>query len=376
MNLGKEKVERIKNLKTFKIQKDFHYSSVSFLFLGLFILAGYILQIQFGANSELMSLVQISGGILFAGVVLTVLPLWSITIPLIIAIWLSVIAQIEGSYIYLLGLGSFGIIFSASIQLVYQWDKVVILRAGKFKKVHGPGLFLLIPLLDRIAAFVDTRIRVTDFTAEKTLTNDTVPVHVDALAFWMIWEPKQAVLEVEDYFEAVSLSGQTALRDAIGKHDLTTLLSERDELGKEIQKKLDAKTNPWGITILSIEITEIIIPKGLEDAMSKEAQSVREKKSRIILADAEVEVAAKFEDAAKIYSQDPTALQLRAMNMVYEGLKSNNSLMLMPSSALDNMNLGTVMGTAAFDKVKNLPEQDINKNEPALNDDKEEGGKR
>ena len=362
MNIGKEKLERIKNLKTFKVQKDFHYSSVSFLFLGLFILAGYILQLRLGSDYELMSLVQISGSILFAGVILTVLPLWSITIPLIIMIWLGVIAQIDGSYVYLLGLGSLGIIFSASIQLVYQWDKVVILRAGKFRKVHGPGLFFLIPLLDRIAAFVDTRIRVTDFTAEKTLTNDTVPVHVDALAFWMIWEPKQAVLEVENYFEAVSLSGQTALRDAIGKHDLTTLLSERDELGSEIQKKLDAKTNPWGITILSIEITEIIIPQGLEDAMSKEAQSEREKKSRVILADAEVEIASKFEDAAKIYSKNPTALQLRAMNMVYEGLKQNNSLMLMPSSALDNMNLGTVMATAALDKVNKLPEEE-NKND-------------
>lgn len=376
MNLGKEKVERIKNLKSFKIQKDFHYSSVSFLFLGLFILAGYILQVRFGADRELMSLVQISGGILFAGVVMTMLPLWSITIPLLIIIWLGVIAQIEGSYIYLLGIGSIGIIFSASIQLVYQWDKVVILRAGKFRKVHGPGLFFLIPLLDRIASFVDTRIRVTDFTAEKTLTNDTVPVHVDALAFWMIWDPKQAVLEVEDYFEAVSLSGQTALRDAIGKHNLATLLAERDELGKEIQQKLDAKTNPWGISILSIEITEIIIPKELEDAMSKQAQAEREKKSRVILADAEVEVAAKFEKAAEIYSKDPTALQLRAMNMVYEGLKQNNSMMLMPSSALDNMNLGTVMGTAAFEKVKNLPVQDNKTNKPALDENKEEGGKR
>jgi len=375
MNLGKEKVERIKNLKSFKIQKDFHYSSVSFLFLGLFILAGYVLQVQFGADQELMSLVQISGGVLYAGLILTFLPMWSVTIPLIIILWLVVIAYIDGSYIYLLGLGSLGVIFSASIQMVYQWDKVVILRAGKFRKVHGPGLFILVPLIDRIASFVDTRIRVTDFTAEKTLTNDTVPVHVDALAFWMIWDPKQAVLEVEDYFEAVSLSGQTALRDAIGKHDLTTLLAERDELGKEIQKKLDGKTNPWGISILSIEITEIIIPKDLEDSMSKQAQSEREKKSRVILADAEVEVASRFEEAAKIYSKDPTALQLRAMNMVYEGIKSNNSLMLMPSSALDNMNLGTVMGTAAFDKVKNLPEQDIKNDIPTL-DDKEEGGKR
>ncbi len=261
MSLVNKKVERIKNIKTFKLQRDFGFSSVSFLFLGLFIVAGYILQTQFGDAKELIPLVQISGGILFAGVILTLIPLWSVTIFIIIMMWLQVTAFIDGTYYYLMGLGSVGIIFSASIQLVYQWDKVVILRAGKFKKVHGPGLFFLFPLIDRIAAFIDTRIRVTDFTAEKTLTNDTVPVHVDALAFWMIWDPKQAVLEVEDYFEAVSLSGQTALRDAIGKHDLTTLLAERDELGKEIQKKLDAKTNPWGITILSIEITEIIIPK-------------------------------------------------------------------------------------------------------------------
>jgi regulator of protease activity HflC (stomatin/prohibitin superfamily) len=358
MNLSKKRVERIQNFKKFKLQKDFNYSSISFLFLGLFILTGFILQMQLGADHELQSLVQISGGILFTGVILTVLPLWSVTILLIISLWLNVVALVDGSSVFLLGSGTIGILFSASIQMVYQWDKVVILRAGKFKKVHGPGLFFLVPLLDRIASFVDTRIRVTDFTAEKTLTNDTVPVHVDALAFWMVWDPKQAVLEVEDYFEAVSLSGQTALRDAIGKHQLATLLAEREELGKEIQQKLDGKTNPWGISILSIEITEIIIPKELEDAMSKQAQAEREKKSRVILADAEVEVASKFEDAAKIYSKNPTALQLRAMNMVFEGMKQNNSLMLMPSSALDNMNLGSVLATAAMDKINNLSLQD------------------
>ena len=154
---------------------------------------------------------------------------------------------------------------------------------GRFQKVHGPGLFLLLPLLDRTAAFVDTRIRATDFSAEKTLTRDTVPVHVDALAFWMIWDAKQAILEVENYLEAVILSAQTALRDSIGKYDLATLLSERDELGKEIQKILDTKTNPWGVTILSIEITDIIIPKELEDSLSKQAQAERERKSRVIL---------------------------------------------------------------------------------------------
>lgn len=358
MNIFEKKAERIKNLKKHKIHKDFSFSSVSFLFLGLFILAGFILQLQLGYDQDIQSLVQISGSILVCGLILAALPLWSMAIPLIVFLWLGVLAQVDGSYLYILISGSLGIIISASVQLVYQWDKVVILRFGKFKKVHGPGLFLLIPMVDRIAAFVDTRIRVTDFSAEKTLTNDTVPVHVDALAFWMIWEPRQAVLEVENYFEAVSLSGQTALRDAIGKNKLATLLAERDELGKEIQQRLDAKTNPWGITILSIEITEIIIPKELEDAMSKQAQAEREKKSRIILGEAEVDVAAKFEEAAEKYKNNPTALQLRAMNMVYEGMKQNNSLMLMPASALDNMNLGAVMGTAALEKVNNLPGQE------------------
>lgn len=358
MNLLKKKEERVKNLKGFKINKDFHFSSVSFLFLGIFILAGNILQTQIGLYSNLETLVKISGGILFSGLILTILPLWSVVVFVLIALQLNILALVEGTYIYLMALGSVGIVFSASIQIVYQWDKIVVLRLGKFRKVHGPGLFFLIPFIDRIAAFVDTRIRVTDFKAEKTLTNDTVPVHVDALAFWMIWEPRQAVLEVEDYFEAVYLSGQTALRDAIGKQNLAVLLSEREELGREIQQKLDAKTNPWGITVLSIEITEIIIPKELEDTMSKQAQAEREKKSRVILAEAEVEVADKFNEASKKYSSNPTAFQLRAMNMVYEGIKQNNSLMLMPSSALDNMNLGTVLGTTALQETKKLQDKD------------------
>jgi len=245
-----------------------------------------------------------------------------------------------------------GFFVSASVQLVLHWDKVVVLRMGRFRRVYGPGLHYLLPLVDRIAEFIDTRIRATDFSAEKTLTRDTVPVHVDALAFWMIWDAKHAVLEVENYIEAVILSAQTALRDAIGKHELSSLLSEREELGKEIQQALDAKTNPWGVSILSIEITDIIIPKELEDSLSKQAQAQREKQSRIILAAAEVEIAKQFEEAAVMYAHNPTALQLRAMNMVYEGIRQNNSMMLMPASILDNMNLGTVLGSAALQKLQ------------------------
>ncbi len=351
MNLFQEKITRIKNIQPKRLSKDFNYSAISFLVLGLFILIGIIVQIAYTPETDIKNIVAIAGGLLAAGLLIAALPMWLFLIQLTIILWISVLASLDLSYAPITIAGSLGMLLSASFQLIYQWDKVVILRMGRFRKVHGPGLFFLMPFIERVAAFVDTRIRATDFSAEKTLTRDTVPVHVDALAFWMIWDAKQAVLEVENYLEAVILSAQTALRDAIGRHDLSSLLSERDDLGREIQQILDKKTNPWGVTILSIEITDIIIPKELENAMSKQAQAERERKSRVILSTAEVEIAEKFEEAAKRYDRSPTALQLRAMNMVYEGIRQNSSLMLLPSSALDNMNLGAVMGTAALNRV-------------------------
>jgi regulator of protease activity HflC (stomatin/prohibitin superfamily) len=233
-------------------------------------------------------------------------------------------------------------------QVVTQWNKAVVLRLGRFHKVRGPGLFFLAPLVDRCTAVVDTRIRVTDFSAEKILTKDTVPIHVDALAFWMIWDAQRAILEVEDYLEAVTLSAQTALRDSVGKYSLTTLLSERETLYKEIQSILDAKTNPWGITILSVEFVDIQLPKDLEDVMSRQAQAEREKKARLLLAEAEFEVSKKFVAAAEAYRGNPEALNLRAMNMVYDAMKARGSMVLLPSNALQNMNLGSVLGTASL----------------------------
>jgi regulator of protease activity HflC (stomatin/prohibitin superfamily) len=233
-------------------------------------------------------------------------------------------------------------------QVITQWDKAVVLRLGKFHKVRGPGLFFLAPLVDRCTAIVDTRIRVTDFSAEKILTKDTVPIHVDALAFWMIWDAQRAILEVEDYLEAVTLSAQTALRDSVGKYSLTTLLSERETLYKEIQSILDAKTNPWGITILSVEFVDIQLPKDLEDVMSRQAQAEREKKARLLLAEAEFEVSKKFVAAAEAYRGNPEALNLRAMNMVYDAMKARGSMVLLPSNALQNMNLGSALGTAGL----------------------------
>lgn len=354
MNLYQKKIERIKNMKGFVLKRDFSYGSISFVCLAVFLALGAVVQRLVYPYTQLDAIVSVSTATFVAALVVTMFPLWAVVMALILMLWVGVVGGLS-LYLYPITLlSTLGLLLSASFQLVYHWDKVLILRLGKFHKVHGPGLIFLIPVVDRIAEFIDMRIRATDFSAEKTLTKDTVPVHVDALSFWMIWDAKRAILEVEDYTEAVILSAQTALRDSIGKHPLSSLLSEREELGREIQQALDAKTNPWGVSILSVEITDIIIPKELEDSLSKQAQAEREKESRIILGAAEVEIAKKFTEASAQYANDPIALQLRSMNMVYEGIRQNNSMMLMPASILDHMDFGAVMGTAAMQKVEEL----------------------
>jgi regulator of protease activity HflC (stomatin/prohibitin superfamily) len=240
---------------------------------------------------------------------------------------------------------------SPSIQVAFQWERAVIMRFGRFRGLRGSGLFLLFPVIDQVSRYVDQRIRVTDFSAETTLTRDTVPVNVDAIAFWMVWDAEKAVLEVEDFVFAVTLSAQTGLRDAIGKHELADMLSHRDRLGKEIQQVLDAKTSAWGITIQSVEIRDIIIPKALEDAMSRQAQAERERQSRIILSNAESEIAAKFAEASQYYQGNQAALHLRAMNMVFEGLKQKGSMIIVPSTAVETMGLGAMGGLTAFDRI-------------------------
>ena len=242
-------------------------------------------------------------------------------------------------------------LISPCMQIAYQWEKAVLLRFGKFKGLRGSGVFFILPVADKVANYVDQRIRVTDFRAETTLTRDTVPVNVDAIAFWMVWDPEKSVLEVEDYADAVSFSAQTALRDAIGKSELAELLSERDRLGREIQQVLDSKTSGWGITVQSVEIKDIIIPKALEDAMSRKAQAERERQSRIILSNAETEIAEKFADASNHYKDNPAALHLRAMNMIFEGLKQKGSMIIVPSTAVETMGLGAMGGLTAFDRI-------------------------
>jgi len=255
------------------------------------------------------------------------------------------------------------------IQMAYQWERGVILRFGRFQRLRASGLFPVFPVVDKVANFVDQRIRVTDFKAETTLTRDTVPVNVDAIAFWMVWDAEKAVLEVESYDDAIALSAQTALRDGIGKHELADMLCHRDRLGSEIQQVLDSKTNAWGITVQSVEIKDIIIPKELEDAMSRQAQAERERQSRIILANAETEIASNFAKASEHYKTNPAALHLRAMNMVFEGLKKKGSMIIVPSTAVETMGLGAMGGLTAFDKI--LGKQLADDKEPAPEEDVE-----
>jgi regulator of protease activity HflC (stomatin/prohibitin superfamily) len=237
-----------------------------------------------------------------------------------------------------------------SIQIADQWEKAVVLRMGKFTGLRGPGFFLIIPLIDRVDKYIDQRVRVTAIKAEETLTKDTVPVNVDAVVYWTVWDVEKAALEVQDYENAIAYISQTGLRDTIGKHELSDLLSDRQKISSELQIILDEHTNPWGITCQNVGIRDIVIPKNLADAMSKQAQAQRERQARVILGTAETEIAEKFAEASRQYVNNPVALHLRGMNMLFEGLKEKGSMVIVPSSALESMNLGAMGGLVSLAK--------------------------
>ncbi len=243
---------------------------------------------------------------------------------------------------------------SYSIQIADQWEKAVVLRMGKFTGLKGPGFFLIIPIIDHIDKYIDQRVRVTDIKAEETLTKDTVPVNVDAVVYWTVWDVEKAALEVQDYVKAVTFIAQTGLRDTIGKHELSDLLSDREKISAELQIILDEHTNPWGITCQNVGIRDIIIPQNLADAMSKQAQAQRERQARVILGTAETEIAVKFAEASQQYINNPVALHLRGMNMLFEGLKEKGSMVIVPSSALDSMNLGAMGGLVSLAKSNQI----------------------
>jgi regulator of protease activity HflC (stomatin/prohibitin superfamily) len=241
-----------------------------------------------------------------------------------------------------------GLYFLFSIKVVRQWEKVAVLRFGRYRGLQEPGVFWIIPIVDTLSAYVDQRIRVTSVSAESTLTRDTVPVNVDAIVFWLVWNAEKSILEVADFANAASLSAQTALRESIGRHELGQLLSDRETIGHELQRILDEKTNPWGITVQSVEIRDVQIPQALQDAMSREAQAERERRARIILGEAEKQISDSFVQAAALYRDNPIALHLRAMNMLYEAIKEKGSMVIVPSSAVETMGLGGMLATTAI----------------------------
>jgi len=263
--------------------------------------------------------------------------------------------MVTGSFTVLIAGVILGLLLMWAIRVADQWEKAVVLRLGKFLRLAGPGPFFIIPIIDTVPVWIDMRVKLTVFRAEQTLTKDTVPVDVDAVLFWLVVDAKKAALSVERYNDAVAWAAQTALRDVIGRTHLAELLSEREKLDLELKKIIDEKTEPWGISVQSVEIRDIVIPQALQDAMSRQAQAERERQARIILGEAEVQIANKFVEAAKAYSENPTALHLRAMNMLYEGLKEKGALIVVPSSAVDTMGLGGITGLSSLAAtVKNV----------------------
>lgn len=241
-----------------------------------------------------------------------------------------------------------GAYFLFAVKVAAQWERCVVLRFGRYIGLRGPGIFAIVPVMDTISRYVDQRVRVTDVKAETALTRDTVPVNVDAIVFWVVWDAEKAILEVQDFYYAVSLAAQTALLESIGRHELSQMITQRESLGHELQRILEEKTAPWGITLQSVEIRDVHIPPNLEDAMSRQAQAERERQARIILGTAETEISDKFAQAAMVYKDNPVALHLRAMNMLYEAIKEKGSMVIVPSSAVETMGLGGMLGASAL----------------------------
>jgi regulator of protease activity HflC (stomatin/prohibitin superfamily) len=329
------------------MRADFRFSPLNVLLLVAFFAVGLIVHLAvYGFNVD--AVVLFLGSALVLAGLIRLTQVWEAVVVLGTANCLIAYLALRPQDDLALATIALALLVSTSVQIAYQWERAVVLRFGKFRALRQSGLFAVVPVVDKVAQFVDQRIRVTDFSAETTLTADTVPVNVDAIAFWMVWDAQKSVLEVEKFEKAVILSAQTALRNAIGQNDLATLLSERDRLGTEIQTLLDGKTSAWGVTTQDVEIRDIVIPKGLEDAMSRQAQAERERQSRIILGTAETEIAEKFAAASEHYKDNPVALHLRAMNMVYEGLRQKGSMIIVPSSAVESMGLGALGGLTSF----------------------------
>jgi len=347
--LGQMKIDGLERFAT-SSRADFRFAPLNIMILIVLCLAGLVIHLAIYPFS-LDAVITMIGSAIGLAVVFRLLQVWeSVVVFTTAAALFAYLHHRPQAWIMVTTIVAAGL-FCVCVQMAYQWEKAVVLRFGRFRGLKGTGLFTVFPVIDKVANYVDQRIRVTDFKAETTLTKDTVPVNVDAIAFWMVWDAEKAVLEVADFETAITLSAQTGLRDSIGRHELGDMLSHRDRLGREIREVLDAKTSAWGITVQSVEIRDIIIPKELEDAMSRQAQAERERQSRIILSQAEEEIAESFERASEHYKNNQAALHLRAMNMVFEGLKKKGSMIIVPSTAVETMGLGAMGGLTAFDRI-------------------------
>ncbi len=342
----------IKNVEPKKTRKDFRMDAVGLGALALFVVCVAIGLALGGRPPKAEVLGILLGTPVAASLLMTLFPRWSTAVKFLLVLGLLAALWQSEQMGMVLAVGAVGALVAPAVQKMEEWERSIVLRFGKFHRVRGPGLFLLFPLIDRIAQVVDLRIRVTDFSAETTLTRDSVTVTVDALCFWLVWDPEKAVLEVQNYEEAVILSSKTALRNAISKNDLSTFLERGEEIEEQIRSEVDRKTTEWGITVQHIEITDIQIPESLQVSMSRLAQMEREKKGRIQLAEAEIETARRLVEAAGIYGENRTALRLRKLAVLNEGLKAGNGMILIPNELARELRGGGVLGLAALEEAR------------------------
>lgn len=348
----------VKNAKKPRPRRDFAVGSAGIGLLAAIVAFTVAARLLSGAGPSARDLGLLLGAPVAAAVAMTLFPRWSAALKVLLIAALALAAWRFDEWGLGLALAAAGTLAAPAVQKLEEWERAVVLRFGRFNRLRGPGLFPLLPVADRVASVVDLRIRVTDFAAETTLSRDSVTVTVDALCFWLVWDAEKAVLEVQDYEEAVILSSKTALRNAVSKNDLSAFLERGDDIEEQIRAEVDRKTTEWGITVQHIEITDIQIPEGLQDSMSRLAQAEREKRGRILLAEAEVEMARKFEEAAKVYGSNATALRLKSLSVLNEGLKAGNSMMLVPDSLAAELKTRDLFGLEALAEGRRAAKED------------------
>lgn len=327
---------------------DFTLNAVSAALVVCLILTGLLIRSVTGTVPGLKDWAVLVAAPLVTLIIVSLFPRWMTGIKMLVLISLVSAVIVSSEAVWAVLFAFAGVIIAPAVQKVEEWERAIVLRFGRFYKVRGPGLFLLLPFADRVSHLVDLRTRVTDFTAQETLTLDSVTVTVDALCFWLVWDAEKAVCEVQQYEEAVVLSSKTALRNAVSKHDLSAFLARGEEIEREIREEVDAKTTDWGITVQHIEITDIQIPQQLQDSLSRLAQMEREKQGRILLAEAEIEIAGKLSEAARIYGEQELAMKLKSLSILNEGLKAGNSMMLVPNSITEELKSRDIFGLQAL----------------------------